>query len=59
MTSLYLRVRERLNREEGGQAMVEYSLILVLIGVVVLATLMILGKQVKNVFCNISGGMGQ
>jgi pilus assembly protein Flp/PilA len=58
LTNLYLRLRELLNREEG-QGMVEYALILVLIAVVVIVVLIILGNQVKNVFCNISGGLGQ
>jgi Flp pilus assembly pilin Flp len=39
--------------------MVEYALILVLIAVVVVAVLIVLGNQVQNVFCNISGAMGQ
>jgi Flp pilus assembly pilin Flp len=39
--------------------MVEYALILVLIAVVVIVVLIVLGNQVKNVFCNISGAMGQ
>ena len=46
-------------RSERGQGMVEYALILVLIAVVVIVVLIILGNQVQNVFCNISGGMGQ
>ena len=58
LAGLYLRMRDLLNREEG-QAMVEYALILVLIAVVVLVVLMILGNQVKNTFCNITGGLGQ
>ncbi|MDQ6709960.1 MAG: Flp family type IVb pilin [Candidatus Dormibacteraeota bacterium] len=58
LTNLYLRLRELLNREEG-QGMVEYALILVLIAVVVIVVLIILGNQVKNVFCNISGGLSQ
>jgi pilus assembly protein Flp/PilA len=58
LTSLFLRLRELLNREEG-QGMVEYALILVLIAVVVIVVLIILGNQVKNVFCNISGGLSQ
>jgi pilus assembly protein Flp/PilA len=41
-----------------GQGMVEYALILVLIAVVVIAVLIIVGNQVQNVFCNISGAMG-
>ncbi|TMF59585.1 MAG: Flp family type IVb pilin [Chloroflexi bacterium] len=46
-------------RSERGQGMVEYALILVLIAVVVIAVLIVLGNQVQNVFCNISGAMGQ
>jgi pilus assembly protein Flp/PilA len=42
-----------------GQGMVEYALILVLIAVVVIVVLIVLGNQVQNVFCNISGGLGQ
>jgi Flp pilus assembly pilin Flp len=38
--------------------MVEYAVILVLVGVVVMVTLLVLGNQVKNVFCNISGALG-
>ena len=58
LTSLYLRLRELFNREEG-QGMVEYALILVLIAVVVIVVLIILGNQVKNVLSNISGGVNQ
>jgi pilus assembly protein Flp/PilA len=43
---------------ELGQGMVEYALILVLIAVVVIVVLIILGNQVQNVFCNISGALG-
>jgi Flp pilus assembly pilin Flp len=39
--------------------MVEYALILVLIAVVVIAILIVLGNQVQNVFCNVSGAIGQ
>ena len=45
-------------RSQRGQGMVEYALILVLIAVVVIAILILLGNQVQNVFCNISGGLG-
>ncbi len=48
----------RLAADEDGQSMVEYALILVLIAVIVITVLLVLGKQVKNVFCNISGGLG-
>ena len=52
------RVVGRLERRQRGQGMVEYALILVLIAVVVIALLIVLGNQVQNVFCNISGAMG-
>lgn len=45
-------------RSKEGQAMVEYAVILVLVGVVVMVVLLVLGNQVKNVFCNISGALG-
>ncbi len=48
----------RLLKSEEGQAMVEYAVILVLMSVVVIVVLMVLGNQVRNVFCNISGGLG-
>ncbi len=45
--------------DERGQGMVEYALILVLIAVVVIAVLIVLGNQIQNAFCNISGAIGQ
>jgi pilus assembly protein Flp/PilA len=58
LATLYLRLQDLLHREEG-QGMVEYALILVLIAIVVILVLITVGNQVKNVFCNISGGLGQ
>jgi pilus assembly protein Flp/PilA len=49
----------RRTRSQRGQGMVEYALILVLIAVVVIVMLIVLGNQVANVFCNISGAIGQ
>lgn len=51
------RVRGRFGAERG-QGMVEYALILVLIAVVVIVVLIVLGNQVQNVFCNVSGALG-
>jgi pilus assembly protein Flp/PilA len=51
------RLLHVLARDEG-QGMVEYALILVLIAVVVIAVLIVVGNQVQNVFCNISGAIG-
>jgi pilus assembly protein Flp/PilA len=56
--ALLRRLLAILSRDEG-QGMVEYALILVLIAVVVIAVLIILGNQVQDVFCNISGAIGQ
>lgn len=41
-----------------GQGIIEYALILVLIGIVVMAILAILGPQVGNVFSQISFTLG-
>ena len=49
----------RRTRSQRGQAMVEYALIMVLIAVVVIVMLIVLGNQVANVLCNISGAIGQ
>ncbi len=42
-------------KEESGQGMVEYGLILALIAVVVIAALTLVGEQIKTVFNNIAG----
>ena len=52
----WLRLRER-RIQESGQGMVEYALILVLIAVVVIVLMAVVGRQVKNVFSNVSNGL--
>jgi pilus assembly protein Flp/PilA len=47
----------RLLQSEEGQAMVEYAVLLVLLAVVVMVVLIVLGNQVRNVFCNITGSI--
>jgi Flp pilus assembly pilin Flp len=44
--------------EKAGQSLVEYSLILCLVVVVLIVIVMIMGNQVQNLYCNISGGLG-
>jgi len=44
--------------EQAGQSLVEYSLILCLVVVVLIVVVMLLGNQVQNMYCNISGGIG-
>lgn len=58
LSDLYLHLREGLrDRDETGQGMVEYALILVLIAIVVIVILTVVGKQVSNVFSNIYNGL--
>ena len=61
LSTLYLRVREFAARQrdkaQEGQGMVEYALILVLIAIVVIVIIQVVGKQVNNVFSNISNGL--
>jgi pilus assembly protein Flp/PilA len=63
LSTLYLRAREFAARQrdkaQDGQGMVEYALILVLIAIVVIVIIQVVGKQVNNVFSNISNGLSQ
>jgi Flp pilus assembly pilin Flp len=56
MTSIR-RLLRSLN-DRAGQALVEYSLILALVVVILIMVVMVLGNQVKNTFCNVSGAFG-
>jgi pilus assembly protein Flp/PilA len=59
--AFYLRATELVARttrsNDDGQGMVEYALILVLIAIVVIVVLQVVGKQVNNVFSNVSNGL--
>jgi Flp pilus assembly pilin Flp len=57
ITLLAARIRMRLGWQdsENGQALIEYSLIMVLVVCVILVTLIVLGNQVRNTYCNIAG----
>jgi pilus assembly protein Flp/PilA len=44
-------------RDEEGQGLAEYALILVLIAVVVIGVLGLLGKQIGGVFKDVTGKM--
>jgi Flp pilus assembly pilin Flp len=59
ITLLAARIRILLgwSDSERGQALVEYSLIMCLIVIVVLITLIVLGNQVRNTYCNIQGAV--
>ncbi len=47
-----------LPRNEEGQGLVEYALILVLVAIVVIAILALLGPQIGNIFSRITSGLG-
>jgi pilus assembly protein Flp/PilA len=47
-----------LPKDEEGQGLVEYALILVLVAIVVIAILALLGPQIGNIFSRITSGLG-
>jgi pilus assembly protein Flp/PilA len=48
MTSIYLAIMNFLNREEEGQGLAEYALILALIAIVAIIALIFLGGQISS-----------
>ena len=46
------------SKQEEGQGLAEYALILVLIAIVVIAALTTLGTQIDTVFGDITAGLG-
>ncbi len=44
-------------RDQKGQGLVEYALILVLVAIVVIAILMLMGPQIGNIFSRITSGL--
>ena len=53
MTSIYLRVMEIIHRDEDGQGLVEYALILALIAIIAIVALIFLGGQVSSILSNV------
>lgn len=47
-----------MRRNETGQSMVEYALILVLVAVVCIGVLLLMGGEIKAIFTNIAGALG-
>jgi pilus assembly protein Flp/PilA len=45
-------------RQQHGQGMVEYALILVLVSIVVIVILLTMGNQIANVFSNVVAALG-
>jgi pilus assembly protein Flp/PilA len=52
-----LNLFNRIRRQEEGQSMVEYGLIVVLIAVVVIVALTLVGKNLSGLFDSIAGSL--
>jgi pilus assembly protein Flp/PilA len=48
----------KLTRQQSGQGLVEYVLILILVSVVVIVILITMGGQIKNMLSNVSLALG-
>ena len=57
MSALIWKIRGLLSRE-GGQGMVEYALILVLVSIVVILVLTLMGGQIRNTFQDVTNALG-
>ncbi len=57
MTNLYIRVMELINRDEDGQGLAEYALILALIAIVAIIALIFLGGQVSKILSTVGSSV--
>ena len=57
MTSIYLRVMELINRDEEGQGLAEYALILALIAIIAIVALIFLGGQVSKILSTVGASV--
>jgi pilus assembly protein Flp/PilA len=48
-TDLYLRATEAVRRDEDGQGLAEYALILALIAIIAIVALIFLGGQISSI----------
>ena len=53
INDLYLKVLTALDRDEEGQGLAEYALILALIAIVAIVALIFLGNQVSGILSNV------
>ena len=53
MTSIYLALMGFLDRDEDGQGLAEYALILALIAIIAIIALIFLGSQVSTVLSKV------
>ena len=52
-TNIYIRMLEVLDRDEKGQGLAEYALILALIAIVAIVALIFLGSQVSKILSTV------
>ena len=57
LNDLYLRVMNLVNRDEEGQGLAEYALILALIAIVAIIALIFLGQQVSKVLSTVGSSI--
>jgi pilus assembly protein Flp/PilA len=57
MTNLYIRVMELITRDEEGQGLAEYALILALIAIVAIVALIFLGGQVSTILSTVGNSV--
>ena len=55
--SLYLRVAEFVRRDEDGQGLAEYALILALIAIIAIVALIFLGGQVSKILSTVGNSV--
>ena len=53
MTNLYLAIWDLVHRDEDGQGLAEYALILALIAIVAIVALIFLGSQVSKILSTV------
>jgi len=56
-TNIYIRLLEVLDRDEEGQGLAEYALILALIAIVAIVALIFLGGQVSKILSTVGNSV--
>ena len=57
ITDMYLKFLAALDRDEEGQGLAEYALILALIAIVAIVALIFLGSQVSTILSQVGGSV--
>ena len=57
MTSFYLRLMELIHRDEDGQGLAEYALILALIAIIAIIALIFLGGRISGTLSTVGASI--